>query len=318
MNKKENTKQWAQLEEVSVYGLMKLMFLLYILGGRLLFKVVLYPVVSYYFFSNKTARLASKDFLQRVEHYSHGKAINATLLNSYRQFIQFAESMIDKLDAWNNKLQIDDVVIHGREQIAEQLAQKQGGIILGSHLGNVEVCRALATIRKHAKLNILVHTKHAKHFNRLLNEQSSGMAVELIQVTDIGPGLAIILDQKVMQGEFVFIVGDRVPVDNNERTQTATFLGEKASFSQGPFILAALLKCPVYTLFCLKQQGVYHLYFDHFSDCIKLARKNRERDLENYIQLFADRLQHYCLLAPLQWFNFFPFWQLSKEQEQTL
>jgi hypothetical protein len=30
--------------------------------------------------------------------------------------------------------------------------------------------------------------------------------------------------------------------------------------------------------------------------------------LNNVVQEYAARLEHYCLKAPLQWFNFFPFW----------
>ena len=311
----KNQNHWANVEEVGMYWLMRFMFGLYTLGGRFIFLIILYPVVSYYFLTNKQARSASKEFLQQVEAYSSGKAIKASFVQSYRHFLQFAESMVDKLSAWNNKLNIEDVVIHGREGIVEQLERQEGGMILGSHLGNVEVCRALATINKHAKLNILVHTKHAQNFNRLLKDVSNNETVELIQVTDVGPSLAITLDERISRGEFIFIVGDRIPV-NNGRTLKATFLGKQADFAQGPFILAALMKCPVYTLFCIKQKGVYQLYFEHFSDRIKLPRKSREAALSEYIQEFANRLEKYSLLAPLQWFNFYHYWQNTAEKEQ--
>ncbi len=37
--------------------------------------------------------------------------------------------------------------------------------------------------------------------------------------------------------------------------------------------------------------------------------------LASRVQAYADRLQHHCLQAPLDWFNFFDFWQLTDEQE---
>jgi predicted LPLAT superfamily acyltransferase len=272
-------------------------------------------VVTYYFISNRRARSASKEFLQQVETFAGRKIIQASNMNSYRHFLSFAESMVDKLSAWNNKLKIEDVIIHGRKRIEEHMRSGEGCMILGSHLGNAEVCRALATLGEHVKLNILVHTKHAENFNRLLNGVSSENSVELIQVTDVGPELAIRLDSKLSQGEFVFIVGDRIPVSNHGRTMEADFLGRPAPFAQGPFILAALLKCPVYSLFCLKQRGVFNLYFDDFAERILLPRKAREQALQQYIQLFANQLEKYCLLAPLQWFNFYHYWELPKREK---
>lgn len=313
MSEQTPKNHWANIDEVGVYWLMRIMFILYNLGGKFLFLTVLYPVVSYYFLMNKQARSASMDYLQRFKKFAPESHIKPSVITSYRHFLQFAVSMVDKLAAWTNRLNINDVVIHGREGIAEQLSRKQGGIILGSHLGNIEICRALATIGEHAKLNILVHTKHAKHFNRLLREVNGTDDIELIQVTDIGPTLAISLDAKISAGEMVFIVGDRIPVNNHQRTSQAMFLGSSAYFAQGPFILAALMKCPVYTLFCLKQQSTYHLYFEQFCERIVLPRKNREIALSEHIQRFANRLQEHCLLAPLQWFNFYPYWQKPAE-----
>jgi predicted LPLAT superfamily acyltransferase len=43
-------------------------------------------------------------------------------------------------------------------------------MLVGAHLGNLEVCRALAEIGEKVTMNVLVHTKHAEQFNRLLGE----------------------------------------------------------------------------------------------------------------------------------------------------
>lgn len=300
---------WAQVEEAGVYWLMRFTFFWYSLAGRKLFLVILYPVVSYYFLTNKRARDASLDFLKHIEDFTSGAVLRSTWWQSYKHFLTFGESMVDKLSAWTNRITLDDVVIHGREEIAARLTQNLGGMIIGSHLGNIEVCRALVTISEKARINILVHTKHAENFNRLLREVSVANHIELLQVTEINPAMAISLDRKVKAGEFVFIVGDRVPVDNNARIQDSMFLGETARFSQGPYILASLLKCPVYTLFCLKKDGVFNLFFEHFSDGVNLPRTNRQAALQNHVDQFAQRLQTYCLMAPLQWFNFYHYWQ---------
>jgi predicted LPLAT superfamily acyltransferase len=109
----------------------------------------------------------------------------------------------------------------------------------------------------------------------------------------------------------VIIAADRTPINEQGRVAQAEFLGQPANFPQGPFILALLLKCPVFTLFCLKQQGKQVIYFDSFIDGQgqTVPRKQRTAAIQNYVEKFASRLQNYCVKEPLQWFNFYDFWQ---------
>jgi predicted LPLAT superfamily acyltransferase len=86
-------------------------------------------------------------------------------------------------------------------------------------------------------------------------------------------------------------------------------LGESAAFPQGPFILASLLECPVFLLFALHNGEQYNIVLEPFSEKIVLPRRQRETLLQTVIQQYAARLEHYCRLTPLQWFNFYNFWQ---------
>ena len=62
-------------------------------------------------------------------------------------------------------------------------------------------------------------------------------------------------------------------------------------------------------MFCLKQQAQYHVYIELFGEDLKFSdRKARQKNLQAAVQEYAARLEYYCLKAPLQWFNFFPFW----------
>ena len=38
-------------------------------------------------------------------------------------------------------------------------------------------------------------------------------------------------------------------------------------------------------------------------------RKQRDAALQQHMGAYAQRLEHYCGQAPLQWFNFFDFWE---------
>ncbi len=306
-------KHWAQLEERSAIWGMQLLLKVYLLFGRQVLQFFLYPVVSYYWLINRPGRQASRQYLQRVSAYLPEQGLQGSAYDSYRHFVSFSNAIIDKLAALSGSITLQDIEYNGREAIAEHLRLGHGLLILGSHLGNLEVLRAIASLRNDVTVNVLVHTKHAKKFNALLNRNATSSRVNLMQVTGTNAATAMILQDKIDAGELVVIAADRTPVTGQDRVSRAIFLGHPALFPQGPFILASLLKCPVYTLFCLKHQHRQTIYFDCFSDGIALPRKHSEIAIQKYAQDYADRLQHYCLKEPLQWFNFYDFWQAGND-----
>ncbi|MGR9115344.1 MAG: LpxL/LpxP family acyltransferase [Gammaproteobacteria bacterium] len=301
-------KNWAQMEERGIIWGMRVLLKIYLCFGRQVLQIFLYPVVSYYWLINRKGRQASIEYLQRVASYLPEQSIRTGLYGSYLHFISFANAIIDKLAAWSGAITLQDVMHHGREEIQRHVDRGQGLLILGSHLGNLEVGRVIAYLGKKVTVNVLVHTKHAEKFNSLLNQYAEAGRMNLLQVTEINSATAMLLQDKIEAGELVVIAADRTPVTGHNRVSRADFLGKLAFFPQGPFILASLLKCPVYTLFCLKRQDKHVIYFDHFSGGLSFPRKQREAAIQRSVQDYAERLQEYCLQEPLQWFNFYDFW----------
>src|SRR5690606_3790350 len=108
--------------------------------------------------------------------------------------------------------------------------------------------------------------------------------------------------------EWLAIAGDRVPLHGG-RSLSVNFLGQPARFAQGPWLLAGLLQCPVNLLFCLKQGSRYQIHLEPFAERIHWRRSEREAAIHSYLQRYAERLGHFCLRAPEQWFNFYPYWK---------
>lgn len=300
---------WAQMEERGVIWGMRFLLQVYLLFGRSILQVFLYPVVSYYWMVNRTARQANQAYLDRLADFAPHLKLSGTLFCSYRHFISFANAMIDKLAAWSGAISPAEVTYHGRDQVIAEIGNGRGMLLLGAHLGNLEVCRIISTFDKTVRINVLVHTKHAQKFNKVLHQANDKSLLNIIQVTEITAATSQLLYDKIEAGELIIMAADRTPVSKGQRVSKARFLGADAWFPQGPFILAGLLKCPVYTLFCLKQQGKYVIYFESFSKIIQFQKNSREQAMQQLIQRYAQRLEKYCLIEPLQWFNFYDFWQ---------
>ncbi|MCC4863136.1 glycosyltransferase family 2 protein [Vibrio splendidus] len=312
---------WSRTQERGTVLGIKLLLAVYTLLGRGVFNLILRGVMRYYHLTGKRARNASEQYLYQLKAYAEQQNIELPAeLTSYNHLLSFGHTMLDKLAAWKGDFSVDNLSIHGQEQFESMVANQQGVLILGSHLGNIELCRALGRRHSNIKINALVFTEHAERFNSVMKAVNPQSDLNLIQVTSMGPDTAILLQQKLEQGEWIVIVGDRTSTSKESRSVWAEFLGKEAPFPQGPFMLASVLKAPVFLLFGLRDDSQskphFNVYFEHFSDKIELPRKTREQSLQQVVQKYANRLEHYTLKAPLQWYNFFNFWTLSKHHDE--
>jgi predicted LPLAT superfamily acyltransferase len=313
-----NQPHWSRTQERGTVLGIKLLLMIYTLLGRGVFNLILKGVMRYYHLTGKRAREASEHYLHALKLYAEQHNIDLpNNLDSYHHLLSFGHTMLDKLVAWKGDFSVDNLTIHGQDQFESMVDNEQGVVILGSHLGNIELCRALGRRHSHIKINALVFTEHAERFNSVMKAVNPNSDLNLIQVSSMGPDTAILLQQKLEQGEWIVIVGDRTSTSKESRSVWAEFLGQEAPFPQGPFMLASVLKAPVFLLFGLRDDSSkkphFNVYFEHFSDKIVLPRKTREQTLQQVVQQYADRLQHYTLKAPLQWYNFFNFWTLSNQ-----
>lgn len=304
----EVSLHWSRIGESGAVIGMKFMLLVYRLLGRSGFRVCLFPVMVYFYLVRRTARRASQRYLRRIRPLLPAERRSG--LSSFRHFLMFGEILLDKLLAWMGRIRREDVVFATPDVMHDIEINRNGGVIVVSHLGNFEICNALAQQIPNINLTILVYTRHAQKFNTLMRGVSGDAQVEIMQVNELSPATVMLFSERVRAGGYVVIAGDRTPVTGQARVSEVDFLGGVAPFPQGAFILAGLLRCPVYFLFCLKRQTQYHIYFEKFSERLDFhERKRRPQVLDAAVQVFANRLQHYCLQAPLQWFNFFPFWR---------
>lgn len=302
------SRHWADIAETGTAMGMRILVFAYGLGGSWLFKVCLFPVICFYFLLRRDSRQASREYLQRVRKKST-QVPPVTLFLIFNHFWQFALVLIDKFAVWMGRISVQQVVLHNLEIVDQLVESKQGGIFAISHLGNFEICHALSQSHPGIKLTVLHHTKHAEKFNQVFSQYTTESTVQMLQVTDMDAVLAMQLSEKVGRGEFIAIAADRVPINNPTATVACQFLDESANFPRGPYILANALAVPILLLICIKQQGNYHVYFEKLSEGGKVTRSEREAFIHKMANRFAERLEYYTCKAPLQWFNFYDFWQ---------
>jgi predicted LPLAT superfamily acyltransferase len=306
------SRHWAQIDEVSFVAGIRLLFWLGRMLGRWPFRLVLYPTLLWYAGAKPWARTASKDFLARVARSEPNSGVAVGVIGVLRHFASFGECLLDKLLLWCGLFETDSVVVQGVEPIAGQISAKRGALLICCHLGNLELCRVMSKRQPGLKLTVLLHTKHATRFNQLLARVNPDSQLDVMQVTELTPATAALLKDKIDRGEFVAIAGDRIPVAHAPRVVRVPFFATPAPFPIGPYVLASLFQCPVFLLFSLRTEGGWEIHFERFRESIRLPRKGREAALAALAGAYAARLEYYCRKAPLQWFNFYDFWQVDK------
>jgi predicted LPLAT superfamily acyltransferase len=275
--------------------------------GRQGCQVVLLPVVTWFWITERVRRRASMDYLQRVSRQAglppprwwHGVA----------HYLDFALKALDSVVAAQSPAMVGPLRVQDPDGLARLAASGCGGMVVVSHLGNADISRAALGGRLPRGMTVLMHTRHAAHYNQMLDRLHGDPLSRTLQVTEMGPETAIDLQQRIERGEWLAMAADRTPVGGGGRVARASFLGAPAAFPLGPWVLAGLLGCPVFLLFCLRDpDGGHTVHLELFTDQVALPRGGRDAALAKLVERFAQRLEHHTLLAPRQWYNFYDFW----------
>lgn len=305
-------RHWASIgESTSVGGIL---FLLYVhrMLGRWPFRCAVFPVVFVNWLLRPGLRRASLEYLRRIHAFRQDARAPGAMM-TLRHVMHFAETVLDKLLATGGRYPRDKVRVEGREVLRQQILSGRGAVIVTAHIGCQELCQYLAETSDVMRLNILMHSRHAEKFNHVLERLNPFNKVRFTEVTEFGPGVAMLLADRVADGECVGLAGDRVPVDGSAMT-TATFLGQPARFPVGPYVLAALLDCPLYFLCCIREGDGYVVRFQELAHKVSLRRAERAARLAEYSASYARAMEAMLVRAPLDWFNFFDFWKQGDEQ----
>jgi len=308
----ERGEHWSQVRERGDVAGMRFLYGIYLRGGRWAFSLLLYFVVAYFWLTAGRARRASREYLTRIR--SRLAAIDrppAMALTTLSHFFEFGRSLLDKGAMWGGSFRAP--LEFDNPEVFRQIRELgRGALFIGSHLGNLEMLRAYADTEHGLKVNALVYSRNSPKWSRLAETIGPRAFERMIEIDTLGPESIIELQDKIRAGEHIAITADRVSVRHKERSIHVPFLGETAPFPEGPFILASLLACPVYLLFCVANGKGYRVYIEPFADPLSLPRARRHESLERIIARYAQRLEAYCLLAPTQWFNFFDFWEQAR------
>ncbi|MBP5251868.1 MAG: hypothetical protein J6Z17_05595 [Treponema sp.] len=323
MESKDFTRWYEQVEvSKSSAPIRFTIFLVKIFPHWFLVGVCFIVAFFYYAFSN-AVRNAAKIYQKKLIAFS--KEGKLKKVNAYFQILSFAICLVEKIEGWSEKTNLDNVVFFDDDVVPlkEQLSHGKGAFLIGSHLGNLEYIRSLAAfnqtgVNRRVHVTAIMDMDVTANFNKSMQELNELFYFDMVSANQIGVDTIELLEKRLNDGGIIFIAGDRTSVNAPERNIKQTFLNERAEFPYGAFFLASLLKAPVYFVFPERSKDItfknsYDMHVYKPSVDFNCPRGERSRRIEVLCSEFVKKLEYWCEKYPYQWYNFFDFWSVEKK-----
>lgn len=267
-------------------------------AGRAAGRVLLRPITVYFFLVAPAARRASGEYLARC------LGRRPTLAERFGLFFAFASTVHDRVFFLSGRLQQFDIALHGAE-----LCEGDGVFLMGSHLGSFEVMRACARHHDGREVAMAMYEDNARKVRSVLAAIDPTMERAIVALGRLDSMLR--LRERLDRGALVGVLADRTL--GAEPVIAVPFLGAPAPFPTGPMRMAAALRRRVLFMTGLYRGGNrYEIHFEELADFRALeglARAERDRRVRAAVARYVARLEHYCRLAPDNFFNFHRFWE---------
>jgi len=329
MENSNETSEWNKVNELSKSGrsLSFTLFLVKLFPHAILIKLTKF-VSFFYFLFCKNARLISQTYQKNLIEFCKNLPENHKTTqiknvpskpDSYKHICSFAINIVEKIESWCKKNGSNGInfLNDDNENFRQNFNSGKGSLVFVSHLGNIELIRSLVSsgkfdMKADMLMAIIMDQQVTKNFNNMMQEMNSNSAQKIINSNDIGIETISILQETIEKGGLVIIAADRVSPNSPDRTIELPFLGHKAKFPYGPFLIASLLKAPAYFIFSLrnKQLGpdsTYNMNIIEDKTDFNVGRKEREEKILELAANYVHNLEKFCIENPFQWYNFYQY-----------
>jgi predicted LPLAT superfamily acyltransferase len=275
------------------------------LFGHTSTRLLLAPITFYYALVAGDVRRNLREFHRRVGGDGSFWAV-------WRSLFNFAESIMDRFFVLAGRADLFRLTVHNRDLALRRQAEGRGAIVVGGHLGIIEIARAFPQCGD-IVVNVLIYNAISPMLYRELRRVSPDVERGMIFAEPESVGYILDVRERIASGEFVAVLADRVWVRG--QAVRLPFLGADAEFPTGPFLLARSLKCPLLLMFLVKEgRRDYHMYIEELASAEDVSVGDRHQAVDRLARRFVERLEAFVRAHPFQWYNFHPFWSPGGER----
>lgn len=286
--------QWDGKSKGTVLGYKIFLFFIKAFGiGSAYF--ILHFVSFYYYLFAKKNKKPIVNFYKQGLNYSDKEANHLTRKN----FFIFGQTLVDRhafLVGKGNKFTYS---FQNEKYLLEIQKNGKGGVLLSAHLGNWETAGNLLKERVSSKINVLMLDVEMEKIKKYLNNSTGGSQFNIIPIkNDLSHVISI--NNVLRDNELVAIHADRCM--EGSKSLEISFLGRKAKFPLGPFIIASKFDAPISFVYALKEKNYHYA----LSATLPITQKLKPEEIaQKYVEELEKKVKQY----PEQWFNYFDFYQ---------
>ena len=286
--------QWEGKSKGTVLGYKIFIFFIKNLGVRSAYGLLYFVAFYYFLFSVKSTRSIYYYFRKRLQ-YSSLKSV----LSVYKSYYTFGKTIIDKTAISSGLKNQFTYEFDGVETILDLLDKKQGGIMISAHVGNFEIAEFFfEEIDTRSQISLVTTDAERRNIKEYMEKVTVRSNIKFILVGDDMSHIFEI-NNALSNGDLVCFTGDRYM--KGSKVMTESLLGEAAHFPAGPFMLASRLNVPVLFVYVMKETNKhYHLY--------SRRAQSKNRDAQGLLKEYTQSVEWMLKKYPLQWFNYFDFW----------
>lgn len=262
----------------------------------------IYLVAPYFIFFSRKAYKSIYQYFRTIHHYGPLRSFWSTYLN----FVMLGKTLIDKIAILSGMRAKYSFDFDGEHYLRQMATEGTGGILINAHIGNWDIAGQLLE-RLDTTIHVLMFDAERQQISQYLNEVMTEKRINIITIKEDLSHLNEIRDA-LSRREIIAMNGDRF-IEGN-KVYTVNFLGREARFPAGPFSMAAKFGVPVTYAFAMKETRTHYHFFATPPRQVGALRSiaQREDRLRTMVQEYADELGAKLKKYPLQWFNYYPFW----------
>lgn len=289
---------WEGKSKGTVLGYRIFVFLIKKLGVRSAY-FMLYFVASYFVLFSHYGRKSAL--------YYFNKRLGLNKLKSYYNVFKsnfvFGQTIIDKVAISTGMRNSFTYEFDGVNELKKLLAEGKGGVLISAHIGNFEIADFFfKEIDFDSQINIVTVDNERNEIKEYLESVTGKSNTKFIYIRE---DLSHIfeINKALSNNELICFTGDRY--FENTKYLSAKLLGKEAKFPIGPFSIASRLRVPVAFVYVMKESAKhYHLY-------TRMATA-KHRDAQGLLENYTQSIERILTKYPLQWFNYFDFWEDMK------
>jgi len=216
-----------------------------------------------------------------------------------RNFYIFGQTLVDRAAFLLGKDREFSHIFENEQYLIDIRNAGKGGILLSAHVGNWETAGNLLKGRITPTINIVMLDAEVENIKKYMDLSTGGSRFRVIAIKDDLSHI-ISIRNALVNNEFVAIHADRYL--EGAKYIEMDFLGRKAKFPYGPFVIASKFNAPVTFVFAAKDGKFSY----HLSATKPIEGKMKPEEIA---RLYVDELERKVKAFPEQWFNYFNFFQ---------